>query len=111
MTEQDHRAFALPDRVTVAHALHCAFVPGHAHDLETLKVIIWLVRRFNLQNISQAPAGLPIGIWRALDAIFPGDLSKSEYASVRSLAGQFAAERAALAASNAINSMLEMEHK
>ncbi len=103
----DRRAFAKADRVTVAHAIHCAFVPGHAYDLETFKVIRWIVRRFKMQNISQAPLVLPIGIWRVLDAIFPGDLLKSDHKSVRLLAQQLEAEKGAASSLSAIEKMLE----
>lgn len=106
MTQPDHRAIALPDRVTIAHALHCHFVPNHAHDTETIKTIIWIVRRFDLINISQAPTRLPIGIWRAMDKIFPGDLLRSDHRLVRELAQQLEAEKASAQASAAIEEMM-----
>jgi hypothetical protein len=106
VTKSDNRALARSDRVTIAHALHCHFVPGHAHDPDTFRVLRWIIRRFDMHNISQAPSSLPVGIWSALDRIFPGDLLRSEHRAVRAIAQQLEAEKAAKSASDAIEGVL-----
>lgn len=104
---KDHRAIALPDRVTIAHALHCNLIASDRHsDQETLAVLMWIVRRYGMHNISQAPFSLPIGVWRALDSVFPGEMILSERRAIRHLAQQFQAERSAAAAMDAINSVI-----
>ena len=103
MTETDHRALTRPGRVTIAHALHCAFARDRHSDRETLGTLLWIIRRYGMHNISQAPTAVPVGVWRVVDSIFPGDLLKSEIASVRRLAEQFRAERCADEAMDALD--------
>lgn len=100
----DHRAIARNDRVTVAHALHCHFMQHRHVDLDTFTMLKRLVRRYGMHNIGQMPSALPLGIWRAVDSVFPGDMAKSEMAAVRRLAALFAAERAAKAVEEMMNS-------
>jgi hypothetical protein len=94
------------DRVSIANALHCTFARHRHPDQETLKTIAWILRRYKMHNISQAPIVIPIGVWRALHATFPGDFIDSEFASVRRLAAQFDAENAAAHANEGIMKML-----
>ena len=95
------------DRVSIADALHCTFARHRHPDQETLKTVRLIIRRYKMHNISQAPSAIPIGVWRALNAAFPGDFIDSEFASVRRLAAQFDAENAAADATEAIMKMLE----
>lgn len=60
-----------------------------------------------MHNISQAPSAIPIGVWRALNAAFPGEFIDSEFASVRRLAAQFDPENTAADAAKAVVKMLE----
>lgn len=99
----------MPDRVSIADALHCTFARHRHPDQETLKTISWIRRRYKMHNISQAPIVIPIGVWRALHAKFPGNFVDSEFASVRSLVAQIDAENAAAHANEAIMKMLESE--
>ena len=97
----------MSDRVSIADALHCTFARHRHPDQETLKTIAWILRRYKMHNISQAPIVIPIGVWRSLHATFPGDFVDSEFASVRRLVAQIEAENAAVHANEAILKMLE----
>ncbi len=108
MTKQDHRANALPDRMTIAQALDCHFIGKNRHaDLETFKVLQWLIKRFDMHNISQAPFSIPVTIWRSIDSIFPGEMIVAERKAIRQMGEQFHAERDAATAISAINAVLE----
>jgi hypothetical protein len=104
----DHRAIARDDRVTIAHALHCHFIDTTRHpDQETLGVLLWIIKRFDMHNISQAPFSLPIGLWRAVDSVFPGEMILSERRAIRQLGEQFRAERASAKALDVIEEMMK----
>ena len=99
----------MSDRVSIADALHCTFARHRHPDQETLKTVRWIIRRYKMHNITQAPSAIPIGVWRSLNATFPGDFIDSEFDSVRRLATQFEAENAAADANKAIMKALESE--
>lgn len=97
LKKNERRAFALEDRVTIAHALHCVFVPGNTPDLETIKALNWILRRYGMKKMSQATRKIPVGIWRAVYSIFGDELRESSDKRLHALLDGFDAENSTTA--------------